>query len=54
MITYLFPVTSVRKFLCNVISFTIFYLSEGATGGVLLEKVFLEILQSFFFNKVAG
>ena len=56
-----FPVTSVRKFLWNVISFTIFHLSEAATEGVLLEKVFLEISQkgkhlwqSLFFNKVAG
>ena len=42
----LFPVTSVRKFLWNVISFTIFHLSEAATGGVLLEKAFLEISQN--------
>ena len=38
----LFPVTSARKFLCNVIGFTIFHLSAG----VLLEKVFLGILQN--------
>ena len=59
MITY--PVSS--KFLCNVIGFTIFHLSEVATGGVLLEKVFLEISYNSqentcgkvsFFNKVAG
>ena len=38
-----------------------FHLSEAATVGVLLEKVFLEILQnsqakwqSLFYNKVAG
>ena len=42
----LFPVTSVKTFLCNVIGFTIYHLSEAATGGVLLEKVFLEILQN--------
>ena len=41
----LFPVTSVKKFICNVIGFTIFHLSEAATGGVLLEKVFSEISQ---------
>ena len=46
MITYLFPVTSVRKFLSTVIGFTIFHLSEAATGGVLLENVFLEISQN--------
>ena len=32
-------------FLYNVNGFTIFHLSEAVTGGVLLEKVFLEILQ---------
>ena len=42
----LFPVTSVKKFLCNVIGFTIFHLSEAATGGVLLEKEFSEISQN--------
>ena len=41
MITYLFPLC-VKKFLCNVIGFTIFHLLEAATGGVLLEKVSLE------------
>ena len=30
---------------CNIIGFTIFHLSEAATVGVLLEKVFLEISQ---------
>ena len=59
----LFPVTSVKIFICNVIGFTVFHLSEAATGGVLLEKAFLEISQnseekhlwqSLFFNKVAG
>ena len=29
-----------------MIAFTIFHLSEGATGGVLLEKVLLEISQN--------
>ena len=59
MITYLFPLC-VKKFLCNVIGFTIFHLLEAGTGGVLLEKVFLEILQNYhswqslFFNKIAG
>ena len=60
---HLFPVTSVNKFLCNVIRFTTFHLSEAVTRGVLVEKVFLEIFQTFtgkhlcqslFFNKVAG
>ena len=46
MITYLFPVTSVKKALCNVIGFAIFHLSEAATGSVLLEKVFWEISQN--------
>ena len=59
----LFPVTSVKKIICNFISFTIFHLSEEANGGVLLGKEFLEIsLNSqentcgkvYFFNKVAG
>ena len=30
----------------SYIGFTIFHLSEAATGGVLLEKVFLEISQN--------
>ena len=34
----LFPVTSIKKFICNVIGFTVFHLSEAATGGVLLEN----------------
>ena len=33
----LFQVTCLKKILCNVIGFTIFYLSEAATGSVLLE-----------------
>ena len=41
-----FLVTCVKKVLCNVISFTIFHLSEAATRGVLLEKVPLEISQN--------
>ena len=32
---FLFPVTSVKRFLCNVIGFPIFHLSEAATGGAL-------------------
>ena len=41
----------------------LYYFHQAATGGVLLEKVFLEILQKFtgkhfwqslFFNKVVG
>ena len=35
-----------KKFICNVMGFTIFHLSEAGTGGVLLEKVFLNILQN--------
>ena len=42
----LFPVTCVKKIICIVIGFTIFHLSVAATGGVLLEKVFVEILQN--------
>ena len=50
MIAY--PISD-KTFLCNVIGFTIFYLSEAATGGVLLEKVFLEISQNSQENKVS-
>ena len=51
MITYtLFPVTWIKKFLCNIIGFTIFHFSEAATGGVLLEKVLLEISQNSHEN----
>ena len=32
--------------MCSVIGFTISYLSEATTGGVLLEKMFLEISQN--------
>ena len=46
MITYPTSSNLCKKVLCNVIGFTIFHLSEAATGGVLLEKVFLEILQN--------
>ena len=42
----LFPVTCVKNVLCNVVGFTIVHFSEAATGGVLLEKVFLEISQN--------
>ena len=46
MMTY--PISSdlCKKNLSIVIDFTIFYLSVAATGGVLLEKVFLEIPQN--------
>ena len=40
------PVTPVKKFICNFNGFTIFHVSEAATGGVLLEKAFLEISQN--------
>ena len=42
------PVSSglCKKVICNVIGFIIFHLSEAATGDVLLEKLFLEILQN--------
>ena len=46
MITYPIFSNLCKKVLCNVIGFTIFYLSEAANGGVLLEKAFLEILQN--------
>ena len=39
-------VTCVKKVICNVTGFTIFNLSEAATAGVQLEKVFLEISQN--------
>ena len=54
MITY--PISSnlcKKKILCYVIGFTIFHLSKAATGGVLLEKVFLEILQNSQENTCA-
>ena len=63
MITYPISRNLCKKFLCNVIDFTIFHLSEAVTGGVLLEKVFLEISQNSqentcgkvsFLIKVAG
>ena len=38
-----FRVTCVKKLFCNVVRFTIFHLSGATTGGVLLEKVLLEI-----------
>ena len=46
MITYPIFSNLCKKVLCNVIGFTIFYLSEAVNGGVLLEKVLLEILQN--------
>ena len=48
MITY--PISSN---LCKKVFFTIFHLSEAATGGVLLEKVFLEILQNFKIIRIS-
>ena len=44
MIAYPISSNLCKKVLCNVIGFTIFHLSEAATGGGVLEKVFLEIL----------
>ena len=46
MITYPISSNLCKKFIFNVIGFTIFHLSEVATGGVMLEKVFLEIWQN--------
>ena len=37
-----FPVNCVKIILC----FTVFHLSEAATGGVLLENLLLEVLQN--------
>ena len=61
MITYPISSNLCKKFICNVIGFPIFHFSEAATRGVLLEKVFLEILQNSqenncvsFFSKIAG
>ena len=48
MITY--PISSN---LCKKVLFTIFHLSEAATGGALLEKVFLEIFQNFKIIRVS-
>ena len=42
----LFPVTCVKNVLCNVIGFTIADFSEAATGGVLLEKMLLDISEN--------
>ena len=62
MITYPISSNLCKKFLFNVIGFTIFHFSEVATGGVLLEKYsskFCEIHRKTpeaksLFNKVAG
>ena len=43
MMTYPISINLCKKNFCNVTGFTIFHHSEAATGGVLLEKVFLEI-----------
>ena len=46
MFAGIFPVFSVKKLIYSITGFAIFHLSEAATGGVLLEKVFFEILQN--------
>ena len=46
MITYPISRNLCKKSSCNVVGSTIFHLSEAATGSVLLEKAFLEILQN--------
>ena len=47
-----YPISSnlSKKILCKVIDFKIFHLSVAVTGGVLLEKVFLDILQNLQEN----
>ena len=50
MITYPTSSNLCKKVIYNVTGFTIFHLSEAATGGVLLEKLFLEILQNSLEN----
>ena len=50
MITYPMSSNLCKKVICNATGFTIFHLSEAATGGVLLEKLFLEILQNSLEN----
>ena len=50
MITYPVASSLCKKVICNIIGFIIFHLSEAATGGVLLEKLFLEILQNLQEN----
>ena len=37
MITYPISSNFCKKFICNIIGFTIFHLSEATTEGVLLE-----------------
>ena len=63
MITYPDSSNFEKKIFSNFIDFTICHRSEAATGGFLLEKVFLEISQNSqentcnkvsFLNKVAG
>ena len=52
MITY--PISSnFCKFLCIIIGFTIFHLSEAATRSVPLEKMSLEISQNSQGNTCA-
>ena len=62
MITYPISSNLCKKFLCNVISFRIFHLSEAATKRCSVRKVVLRnfakftgkhLWQSLFFNKVA-
>ena len=50
MITYPTSSNSCKKILCNVIGFTIFDISEAATGSVLLEMAFLQISQNLQEN----
>ena len=46
MITYPISSNLCKKISLQCFGFTIFHLSEAATGGVLLEKVFLEMSQN--------
>ena len=59
MITYPIFINLCKKKFCNVIGFTIFHLSEAATGGVLVLRNFTKftakyLWQSLFFNKLTG
>ena len=55
-ITYPISSNLCKKFICNVIGFTIFHLAQVATGGVLLEKYSGRKTPEAksLFNKVAG
>ena len=46
MITNPISINLCKKVICIVIGFTIVHFSEAATGGVLLEKVLLDISQN--------